>query len=103
MCIRDRYGDDVREIISETNKIFPLSKLTNYLVRALDTQCIKTKTECLKYIRELIKKHGLNVITARDIKYFGKMLSQGDAEEVEAECISSVSYTHLTLPTICSV
>ena len=84
----ERLEESTRTIIRKISTIFPLSKLANYLVRALDTQCDKTKVECLKSIRELIEEYGLDIITARDIKSFGKILNQTNSEQVEVECIN---------------
>jgi hypothetical protein len=86
LCEQTGESEDI--IVQNIGTMFPLSKLANYLVRALDTPSNTTKIECLKTVRELIDKHGLDVITARDIKSFGRILSQTNSEQVEIECIN---------------
>ena len=86
MCYEElKY--EIKKTVKNIKKMYPLSKLGNYFVRALDSHSNETKAECLICLQELVSKHGLKVITARDIKSFGKILNYGAIPQVEYECV----------------
>ena len=86
-CIRiENVKDNIKEILRNAGGILPLPKVGNYLVRALHSDSNSTKTECLSLLKEFVSIHGLKVITARDIKVFGKIMNQATDIELVNEC-----------------
>lgn len=87
--------DEFRDLIKASCKIYSPSKVCNYLVRALDSKNQRTRVECLSLIKEMTARCGLKVITARDIKTFGKLLAgTGSDPAVKGECVELLDGIH---------
>eukprot|EP01022_Parablepharisma_sp_SALTPOND_P013285 TRINITY_DN1767_c0_g1_i1.p1 TRINITY_DN1767_c0_g1~~TRINITY_DN1767_c0_g1_i1.p1 ORF type:complete len:1819 (+),score=240.94 TRINITY_DN1767_c0_g1_i1:2754-8210(+) len=79
--------EDIKELITVASQIYSPAKVCNYIVRALDSKHQRTKIECLGLLKEMVMKYGLKVITARDIKAFGKILVIGTDAQIKSECV----------------
>eukprot|EP01022_Parablepharisma_sp_SALTPOND_P032949 TRINITY_DN878_c0_g1_i1.p1 TRINITY_DN878_c0_g1~~TRINITY_DN878_c0_g1_i1.p1 ORF type:complete len:2064 (+),score=290.39 TRINITY_DN878_c0_g1_i1:8288-14479(+) len=70
--------EEYKTIIKKACEIYSVSKICGYLVAALDSKNPKARSECLVMLRELVKAHGVKVLTVREIKAVSKILGTGD-------------------------
>jgi len=89
--VNSQLRPDIKNMLIQCLNIYPPIKLTNFLIRALDSKYQHTKLECLNLIKSIILQHGIKVITARDIKSFGKIFNQVTDTQIKNECLELIA------------
>ncbi|KAJ3021312.1 Microtubule-associated protein, microtubule dynamics during spindle orientation [Thoreauomyces humboldtii] len=70
----------MRGIMRQLTRVYPASKLFNYLIRGLESKNARTRTECLEELANLVNRNGINVcVPAKAFPLVAVQLADRDA------------------------
>ncbi|KAI8849851.1 armadillo-type protein [Chytridium lagenaria] len=71
----------IRGILKQICRVYPASKLFNYLLEGLKSKNSRTRTECLEELADIIKKNGISVCApAKVFPVIAAQISDSDAK-----------------------
>ena len=59
------------KIFNKLSSIYPIAKAAGYVVSgSINSRSVKTKTEALNLLKELVKAYGADIVTHKDMKFY---------------------------------